>query len=314
MSSTAATMGKSRVPQIDAARGIAVVAMVIYHFSWDLGHFGVISTDVGSDPGWRLFAKAIAASFLIIVGISLERAGRNGIRWRAFARRLAILCGAALFVTIGSYLAFPDRYIFFGILHMIAVGSVLALPFLRLPAGVVLAAAMLAIVLPGLVEWDGFNHPALVWIGLGTVLPATNDFEPVFPWLGWILLGIAFGKLRLSVLETVENSGRPAVLEGLGRWSLPIYLVHQPVLFALFLAASSLGLLPKVDAARQYVPACVRSCSEIGVGAHQCTQICQCSAEKLKLQPYWPRVLSNTLTGPETEAMMEIGRQCSTNP
>jgi uncharacterized membrane protein len=102
---------------LDSARGLAVVAMVIYHVGWDLSHFGLIETDVAFATGWRRFAQAIAASFLVISGISLALATQRGIRMQHLLKRLGVIAGAALLVTIGSWLAFPDQFIFFGILH-----------------------------------------------------------------------------------------------------------------------------------------------------------------------------------------------------
>jgi uncharacterized membrane protein len=230
------------VPWLDAARGIAVVAMVFYHFSWDLSQFGVIEVDVANHPAWRLFAKTIAASFLGLAGYALVLAHGGGIRWRPFGRRLAILVAAAGLVTLGTYIAFPGSFIFFGILHCIALSSLLALAFLRLPWWGLLLAAAFFHLLPDVYRSDAFSAPWLLWTGLGTSVPATNDYEPIFPWFGYVLAGMALARLGLPALRAEGGGGPGAGLLGsIGRWSLPIYLIHQPLLFGATLAAFRMG-------------------------------------------------------------------------
>ena len=107
--------------------------MIVYHFSWDLSFLQLIATNILQVPAWRWFARGIAGSFLILAGFGLTLAHARGFRRAPFLRRLMKVGGAALAVTLVTYFAFPESYIFFGILHCIAVSSVLALPFLRLP-------------------------------------------------------------------------------------------------------------------------------------------------------------------------------------
>src|SRR5688572_15752760 len=140
MEPAAAASRPARLPAIDAARGVAIVAMVVYHFAWDLGFFGFISADVGGDLGWRIFARSIAGSFLALVGVSLVLATRNGLNRGRFLRRLGVIAAAAAAITLVTRIVFPETYIFFGILHAIAVSSVLGLAFVRAPILLVAAA------------------------------------------------------------------------------------------------------------------------------------------------------------------------------
>src|SRR5215203_855249 len=141
-------LGAGRIEAVDAARGAALLAMAVYHFSWDLSFFQLIDTPVGTDPAWMWFARCIAGSFLFLVGVSLVLGHGSGVRWRPFLKRLAIVAAAAAAITIATYFAFPQSYIFFGILHCVALSSVLALPFLRPPWWMVLAAAALLLAAP----------------------------------------------------------------------------------------------------------------------------------------------------------------------
>ena len=76
--------------------------MIVYHSGWDLSFLQLIETNVVAMPAWRWFARIIAGSFLFLSGIGLVLAHGHEIRWRAFLRRLAIVGGAALLVTVAT--------------------------------------------------------------------------------------------------------------------------------------------------------------------------------------------------------------------
>lgn len=299
----------TRALAIDQARGIAVVAMIVYHFAWDLSHFDLIEADVTGDPGWKLFAQAIAASFLFISGLSLALAAAKGFDPRGFLKRLALIGGAAALITLTTFFVFPDRYIFFGILHCIAAASVLALPFMRMPAWVALVAGAAIVALPHVASAQVFDAPALRWVGLGTVLPESNDYVPIFPWAGFVLLGLAFGRLAGAWLTGLPALPAPG-LARLGRWSLAIYLVHQPLLFgATMLAARSDALAARRDAV-SFVTNCASHCQAAGGRPSACAAACRCAAERLRPLPIWRNVLANTLTESEQSQTDAIGAAC----
>lgn len=281
--------GHGRLLGIDLARGIALLAMAIYHGAWDASHLGLTSVDVVNDPGWRLFARAIATSFLMLVGFSLVLAHGHGVRWHAFLRRLAIIVVAAAAITVATLLAFPQSYIFFGILHCIALSSLLALPFLRLPPVVAAAVGIAVVAAPWFIAWPVFDLPGLAFIGLGTLVPVSNDYVPLFPWFGPVLLGVAIGRLAVDRNLTVwlRTSRTPGLVERVvawtGRHSLAFYLVHQPVLFGLmFLAAQAFGISRQPSVATDFVPQCRASCEQAGVAAAECTRYCICADEAIR--------------------------------
>ena len=233
-----------RIVVVDVVRGFAVILMVVYHIAWDLNFFRLAEIPMFSSPFWLGMRLFIPSVFLGIVGFSLVLAHNKGIRPRPFLRRLAILIACAAAITAGSYYFFPDSYIFFGILHSIALSSVLALAFLGLPTALIVAAAAFFIAAPWLFADPYFNQPALQWIGLMTYFPNTNDYEPVFPWFGAVLAGIAVGRLTLNghndwpVLNWQVQGPLLGVLGWSGRHALVIYMVHQPILLGfLYLVA-----------------------------------------------------------------------------
>jgi uncharacterized membrane protein len=229
----------ARIPALDIARTGALVAMVLFHFVFDLELFGYLPQGTTTMPGaWRSLAIATAGSFLLLAGAGLWLAHGEGIRWPAFWRRFAIIGAAAALVSVGTYMAFPDAFVFFGILHSIALCSLLGLAVLRLPVVVIAALVVLVFFAPDFARSDAFNAPWFWWSGLQTVALRTMDYEPVFPWFAPFLAGIALAKVadRSGLLARLATDapGRAARLAGLpGRYSLIIYLVHQPILIGL---------------------------------------------------------------------------------
>ncbi len=223
---------------VDVGRGVAIVAMVAYHFSFDLLYFGFVDWDVTSGPLWRGFAASIASSFVFLVGVSLVYAHGEGIRWRSFLMRLLVIAGCAALVTVGTMFAMPAP-IYFGILHAIATFSVLALPFLRAPIWVTLAVAAAVFAAPYVFTDPAFDTALFYPFGLGETRPYTFDYEPIFPWFAVTLLGVVAGRLIARPAPGAsgyrEAGGFLRATAAAGRNSLLIYIAHQPVLFGIFM-------------------------------------------------------------------------------
>lgn len=235
-----------RIPLFDVLRGVALLAMAVYHFSVDLEMFGLADLGgVSEHPLWVAFARGIAGSFLALVGVSLYLAHGNGIRWRGFLRRLAMIVAAAMAITVLSYFFDPEAMIWFGILHCIAVSSVLGLAFLRAPIGVVLLAAALCFAAPYVLTAPVFKSPALLWLVLTDEPLPSNDYNPLLPWFGAVLIGIVIARAMLPYARAGAAWAKwqpgSVVTRGLalaGRHSLLVYLVHQPILIGLVFVVS----------------------------------------------------------------------------
>lgn len=301
-----------RLDALDLARGVAILAMVIYHFAWDLSFLGFITTDVGREPAWVAFARAIATSFLVIVGTSLVLAHEAGQSWPRFARRVAKIAAAAGIITVATLIVFPDAFIFFGILHMIAAGSILALPFLRAPVLLTLAVALAVFAAPHFIASPVFDTRWLAWIGFFETPPPTNDFEPVFPWFSAVLVGVALGRIAVDRgmvgrLARWHARSRPARwLVVAGRWSLVIYLVHQPVLLGLLYP---LALVTR-PAPPTFAQACVSECVAVGTDEAICIPACACTQQAL-IRNGFESLLQATRIGPQEQALIDdVARQC----
>ena len=218
---------------MDIARGVAFVAMVVYHGTWFAADRGLLELEIYESLGWRVFQKCIAGSFFFLVGVCLYLANRKAIRPRKVLRRLAKLLGCAAAVTIASAVLRPSWMVVFGILHCIAACSVAGLAFLRLHRlNALLGTAVIA--LGALVRSEVFDHPFLRWLGMGTERVASFDFQPFFPWFGVALLGIVAGREVIPRLEGLRSRAWwSRVLEWLGQRTLWLYMAHVPVLVVL---------------------------------------------------------------------------------
>lgn len=213
------TSKQNRSIFLDQLRGLAIVLMVIFHFSYDLNYFRFVEIDFFRDPLWFYFPRLITFLFLLCVGMSLKITHAKGIKWKKVGKRFLLLSFWAAIFTVATYYLFPNRYIYFGILHCIALSSVVGILFLRIPE------ISLLIGLPMLVLGVFFDLN-IPWFNLPH---AAVDYIPFFPWFGAVLMGIFCAHIGLSDLRTQYKILDP--LAWLGRYSLRIYLLHQPILF-----------------------------------------------------------------------------------
>ncbi|MEJ2361740.1 MAG: heparan-alpha-glucosaminide N-acetyltransferase [Gammaproteobacteria bacterium] len=227
---------KNRYELIDALRGTAIAMMFSFHISYDLNHFGFITTDFYHNPFWLNYRIVIVSTFLTVMGMSLYIAHHNGLRRDNYLHRLGWLVICAVLISIGTYFLFGRRFIYFGIIHFIAVASVLALPFIRLYwTNLILGAGI--IIVSNYVSLDVMDPRYLNWIGLMHGKPFTEDYAPIFPWFGVVLLGIflarwAYTEQRIRLFSQWHSRLTVfRVLRFAGRHSLIIYMVHQPVFF-----------------------------------------------------------------------------------
>ena len=114
-------MSSQRFDSVDALRGFAMVWMTAFHFSFDLNHFGYIHQDFFSNPVWTWQRTAILSLFLFTAGLGQAIAAHQQQGWARFWSRWARVAGCALLVSAGSYLMFPRTWIYFGVLHGMAV-------------------------------------------------------------------------------------------------------------------------------------------------------------------------------------------------
>lgn len=235
----------TRFWELDFLRGIAIIMMVIFHLLWDLNYFNFLEISLYTGF-WGYFQKATAGLFLFLVGvvltISYNRRKENSVQ--KFLKRGLLVFGAGLILTIFTLIAFPEQFIYFGILHLIGVSIILSIPlinrkYLNLVVGLII------ISLGTFVNLFSLKVPYMVWLGLD--MPTqTLDFFPVIPWFGVVLLGLFAGNMLYEngarKIEIQKEEPKNLGFIGfLGKNSLLIYFIHQPILFTMIYIISILG-------------------------------------------------------------------------
>lgn len=313
-----ATIPTKRLAWLDAARGMALIAMAVYHLTWDLDYFGYIAPGTAGTGSWKIFARIIAGSFIFLAGFSLVLGHRSEIRWRPFWIRFGRIAAAALLITVATYFLFPGSFIFFGILHLIAAASLIGLFFLRLPIPVILLAAAAAFIAPQYLRSGVFDQPALLWVGLSQSMPKSNDYVPLLPWLGAFLLGMAAGRLFLLRKAPVSIIPPPTVdsrwislLGTAGRHSLAIYLLHQPVLIALVYLLTLVAPPERPDPVESYRQSCVAACGA-DTDAAFCSAFCDCTLGRLLQDELFNGLNDGTINARTDGRIAAISQQCTT--
>jgi uncharacterized membrane protein len=233
----------SRFDRIDALRAIAMLWMTVFHFCYDLNLFNYWKQSMLTDPFWTWQRTCIVTLFVFCAGLGQAVAAQQGQSWQRFWRRWAQVAGAALLVTAGSAVMFPKTYIYFGVLHGIAVMLIIVRftahwdrRWLLLLGALTIAAKFVAQMALGPGDMiELFNSRWLNWLGWITRKPVTEDYVPLVPWLGVMWWGMAAGGWVLANRPgwlTTPLAGTPLArgLAWLGRHSLSYYLLHQPVM------------------------------------------------------------------------------------
>ncbi len=238
-------MKAQRFDRLDVLRALAMVWMAAFHLAFDLNHYGFFDPrhSFHRDPLWTTQRVCIVSLFLFSAGLGQAVALQAGQGWARFWKRWGQVALCAVLVSVGSAIMFPRSWIFFGVLHGIAVMLIVCRLAAPLGRWLWLLGAV-ALLLPRLVQSPFFDASWLSWIGLVTHKPLTEDYVPLLPWLGVMLWGLAAGQWLLKnrpeiLADTVPSALQPLAL--LGRWSLSFYMLHQPVFIGAILAGRALG-------------------------------------------------------------------------
>lgn len=245
-------MRPRRVWEVDALRGVAIVLMVAFHLMWNLDYFAIVRADVTAGV-WLVIGRTSATLFLFLVGLSLHlgaaraRRAHDATFVRRQQRRGATIFVWGLMISGVTWLAFGEGFVRFGILHLIGLSIVLAQPLLALGRwNLLLGAGVL--VAGRLVQDATVAIPWLLWLGLRPAGFVSVDYYPLLPWFGVVLIGLAAGAARYGRAEhpaiLPDLSPRPPIrfLAYLGRHSLIVYVLHQPLLIGVLALGARAGL------------------------------------------------------------------------
>lgn len=245
--------------EIDIWRGIVVITMIIFHLLWNLWFFRVMPDLILYAGFWKYFQRFTACSFVFLAGVSLAIGYQRHPEFSRFLQRGLQVFACGMIFSLAVWL-FQIGYVHFGVLHMIGVSTILAYPLLRFKWLNVFLWLIFFIIggiflLPEQVTWWLQFLPAetllklsiqvntswLVWLGLTPSRYYPVDFFPLFPYFGVVLLGVGVGNLvykkdgRSFSLPHLSGLAPIRLLGFLGSHSLPIYMIHQPVLITILM-------------------------------------------------------------------------------
>ena len=215
----------SRIWEIDFFRGIALAIMVYWHILFDMKEFYGYNVNYESVFN-QVLGKISVILFILISGISCSFSRSNT------KRGLRIL-GMALAITLVSYLYNPGYCIKFGILHFLGT-SILIYPVFRRINKYALPAIGAAIIILGYF-FARINPPHNYFFifGITNSKFSSADYYPIAPWFGVFLYGVALGKIIYAQKRSIINFPvKENILNIIGRHTLPIYILHQPVILA----------------------------------------------------------------------------------
>ncbi|VVB88600.1 Uncharacterised protein [uncultured archaeon] len=219
-----------RIQVIDLIRGVDIIFMVLFNYSVTLRYFGLIH--IQPDLLYSVTPLVIASIFIFISGAAAYASFKNNKEnfGKKFMLRGAKLLIFAAFITLFTAIFVPDGTIYFGILHFFAVSSFLVPVMVKYNK--LNPAAGILIILSGFyLQTQQFSFPYLLWLGFMPENFSTFDYFPLIPWLGVLMLGVYSGKNIIEKTWHVTFKSKVAkTFEFLGKNSLTIYLIHQPVL------------------------------------------------------------------------------------
>lgn len=237
---------KKRYEKLDGIRGFALINMIAFHTIWDLVYIYQVDWTWYQSRGAYIWQQGICWTFIFLSGFCWSL-GRHALR-----RGLTVFLGGAV-ITLATLVAMPQNRVVFGVLTL--TGSCMLLMCLfdrwlqKFPASAGLAVSAALFLLTrnvnegflGFEKWRLCRLPRGLYQNIATAFFGfpqegfySTDYFSLIPWMflftaGYFLFHLAGGKRGMAFLE--NSLLRPA--EWLGKHSFGIYMVHQPVIYAI---------------------------------------------------------------------------------
>ena len=226
---------KARIWELDALRGVCILCVIVVHFLFDLSFFGGFNLTL---PTWYVFLQEYGGAIFVLLSGCCATLGSRSVR------RGLIVFGAGMLITAVTYgmyrlgMSGSDVVVKFGVLHLLGVCMIVYPLFKKLPPAA-LAALGLCLAVTGYAI-RGFTVPQHWLFPLGLTYEGftSSDYFPLFPQLGYFLLGAAIGKTAYREKRTLlpgafQYTAPARFFCWCGRQSLFIYLLHQPIVYGL---------------------------------------------------------------------------------
>ena len=222
-----------RIDELDSLRATALVMMLVLNFVTDLNHFGIMNTETGDQ--WWWMARIAASLFVGISGVSYFLAHRLEYDFIKTSGRTQRLIFWAFVITIITYIFEPSAYVRFGVLHLLALASIVAFPVARKPE-FALGIGLILLIIPL------SSNSNLVWLGLRETGFIAVDYFPLNPWLGIFFIGLALASRIYPEGKPLTEIQWPERWLWFGRNTLTIYVIHQPILIGLLVLTGQVPL------------------------------------------------------------------------
>ncbi len=222
-----------RIDELDSLRATALVLMLVLNFVTDLNHFGIMNTETGDQ--WWWLARIAASLFVGISGVSYFLAHRLEYDFTKTSGRTKRLIFWAFVITIITYIFEPSAYVRFGVLHLLALASIVAFPVARKPE-FALGIGLILLIIPL------SSNSNLVWLGLRETGFIAIDYFPLNPWLGIFFIGLALASRIYPEGKPLTEIQWPEKWLWFGRNTLTIYVIHQPILIGLLILTGQVPL------------------------------------------------------------------------
>ncbi|MCR4890792.1 MAG: DUF1624 domain-containing protein [Lachnospiraceae bacterium] len=234
----------ARYQKLDGIRGLTLISMILYHGMWDLVYlFGVRASWYGEKPGF-IWQQTICWTFILLSGFCRQLGRRH------FKRGLTVFASGAL-ITLVTALFMPTAVVHFGVLTLLGSCMLLTIPLEglinRIPPVIGLMGSFLLFLFlrpvnMGYIGWKGIFTIALpayfyqnyftAFLGFPPESFFSTDYFSLLPWFFLFLTGSFLYRLFKSrEWLGIFVKGWLAPLEFLGRHSLILYMVHQPILY-----------------------------------------------------------------------------------
>ena len=241
---------------IDLFKGIAVILMIIYHFYYFPHQYGFTEIKYNTDL-LKTFARMAQIIFILSVGINLYFSKRTSQEkeesekeyTKKHFKRIGKLFLYALAMSIFTYFVFGDKFVKFGILHFIALSSLLLFNFVedKMIIGTII---ILLVFIYGnhtnISLFDSVPKPLGFIMGINTAYPAVDHF-PLIPWMILICLGILIAPpIYENRPKIYPNTAITTALETTGKYSLEIYAIHWLILYYIYCSVYPKYIRPNI--------------------------------------------------------------------
>ncbi len=237
---------KGRINFIDEYRGIAIIAMLLYHALYDMAVIFSCNMPWFFSEPMHIFQQWIGISFVLVSGMCCTLSKSN-------LKRGFITFGAALGMTAVTSVFMPSQIILFGVLHLLGFCSIIAsaiMPAVKklsrfsclfLSAVCLILFAALYSVPDGFISVFSqkillsdilYSSPVFFWLGFPSNTFYSADYYPLVPWMFLFLTGMFLSSSLKNRWPKFLFKSRIHFLSSIGRHTLIIYILHQPLIYA----------------------------------------------------------------------------------